>query len=344
MAKVGSHHLVAFASRYSVPSSMKTLNAWVALYRAEELLGDAEALVELANSCESTAINFGYRFGTYEIVSYFAVGFITCLEWHARSRKVDLLRYKPENIETADIKFIEKDALIQMVAANVTIPYLVGAATKISSLNSYTEVFERVFKALQISSDPVDILKKIDGEPRATEIGASNRLFDILESLFQARHHLVHEIDLAIVGHFSIRDMWSPADAVRFGRAVVESIKAIESELTKRGPADLPNRLDEEGYPENETEKVRNDIAKLEEELSRHFGADTVFENGEVWEAALGASRESAAREIEFIQSAEFLSPIRHLDRREAIELEFLKSRLSYLSLLRKEWEAATGH
>lgn len=343
MAKVGSHHLVAFASRYSALSSMKTLNAWVALYRAEELLADAEALVELQNSCDSTEISFGYRFGTYEIVSYFAVGYITCLEWHARSRKVDLLRFKPENIETADIKFIEKDALVQMVAANVTIPYLVGAATRVSSLNSYIEAFERLFKALQIDLKPANILKEIEGEPRSSEVGVSNRLFDILDSLFQERHHLVHEIDLAIVGHFSIRDMWTPADAVRFGRAVVESMKAIERELTKLGPVDFPNRLDEEGHPENEMEKVRNEISTLETELSLHFNAETVYKNDEVWEAALKASRESVAKEVEFIQSAEFLAPVRHLDRRGSIELEYLKNRLAYLSLLSKEWQAATG-
>lgn len=322
---------------------MKTLNAWVALYRAEELLNDAEALVELKNSCETANIQFGYRFNTYEIISYFAVGFITCLEWHARSRKVDLLKFKPENIETGDIKFIEKDALVQMVGANVTIPYLVGAATKISSLKSYIEVFERIFRALEINSNPADILKGIEREPRSVEIGTSNLLFDIIDSLFQVRHNLVHEIDLAVVGHFSLRDMWTPVDAARFGRAVVEGIKALERELTRFGPLNFPNRLDEEGYPENEKEKIRKDISILEAELSRHFSADTVYQSDEAWETALRASRESVAREIEFIQSAEFLAPVRHLDRREAIEIEYLKNRLAYLSLLSKEWQAATG-
>ena len=339
MTKAENHHLVAFASRYSVPSSMKTLNASVALYRAEALVRDAEAMSELEASCDSTGVRFGSRLSTYEIVSYFAVGFITCLEWHARSRKVDLMRFRPSTIETSDVKFIEKNALSQMVAADVTIPYLVGAATTISSIEDYVGVFERIFKTVGISSRPAAMLKEVDGEPRAAEHGVSIQIFDIIETLFRVRHHLVHEIDLGIVGHFSLRDMWTPADAIRFGRAVVKCIKTLEGELMQFAPNDFPNRIDADGYPENEMEKVRSEIAQLEAELSVQFKHD---ENDE-WQAALKASQEGTAKEIAFIQSAEFLRPIRHLDRREAIELEYLKTRLAYLSLLWREWASATG-
>ena len=136
--------------------------------------------------------------------------------------------------------------------------------------------------------------------------------------------------------------MWDAPDAIRFGRAVVKCIKTLENELMKQAPNDFPNRIDADGYAENEMEKVRNEIARLEVDLSMQFDSDTVFKEEE-WSAALQASRESVAQEVKFIQSAEFLRPIRHLDRRDAIELEYLKSRLAYLSLLRKEWRAAVG-
>jgi hypothetical protein len=37
-------------------------------------------------AAEDKDIRFGSWGSTYEIISYFAVGFVTCLEWHARSR------------------------------------------------------------------------------------------------------------------------------------------------------------------------------------------------------------------------------------------------------------------
>ena len=195
MAKAENHHLVEFASRYSVPSSMKTLNASAALYRAEELVRDAEALSELEAECEAAGVRFGSKLNTFEIVSYYVVALITCLEWHARSRKVDLMRFMPSAIETTDVKFIEKNALSQMMAANVTIPYLVGAATSISSIEDYMGVFERIFKALGINSKPAALLREVEGEVRPVVPTESIKILDVIENMFSARHHLVHEID-----------------------------------------------------------------------------------------------------------------------------------------------------
>jgi hypothetical protein len=336
MADTKPHHLVDFASRYSGPSSFPTLNASVALYRAEELIRDAEDLHELRVQSEAANIRYGSKLRTYEVVSYFAVGFITCLEWHARSRKVDLMRFKPSAIETSDVKFIEKNALSQMMAANVTVPYLVGAATHVASIADYVEVFERIFKALDISSKPGTLLRNVEAEVRPVEPEASVKIFDVMDNLFQVRNHLVHEIDLAVVGHFSIRDMWDASDAIRFGRAVVTCIKTVEAELMQHAPGDFPNRIDATGYPENEVYKVRGEIARLEGELSNVFNGDTAY-GEEGWAEALEASQASSGKEIDFIRSAQFLRPVRHLDRREAIELEYLKVRLAYLSLLKSE-------
>jgi hypothetical protein len=40
---------------------------------------------------------------------------------------------------------------------------------------------------------------------------------------------------------------------------------------------------------------------------------------------------------LAFIEGAEFLRPVRHLDARRAIEIEFLKTGLGYLKLLKAE-------
>jgi len=336
MTEIKKHHLVEFASRYSAPSSFPTLNAATALYRAEELIRDAEALQELGGECDAANIRFGSRLRTYEIISFYAIGFVTCLEWHARSRIVDLMRFKPDSIETTDVKYIEKNALSQMMAANVTVPFLVGAATTVSSVGDYTEVFDRIFKALDINVKARALLRTVEAEVRPVEPEASVKMLDVLSDLFNVRHHLVHEIDLAVVGHFSIRDMWTTADAIRYGKAVVICIKTLESELTRHAPKEFPNRIDAEGYAESEIEKIRNEIARLESELSNVFDGDSYYSTGE-WAAALQASRTSVSKEVEFIEASQFLRPVRHLDRREAVELEFLKTRLAYLLLLQSE-------
>jgi hypothetical protein len=79
----GLHYLVEFASRYA-RSPFQTLTAAAALWRAQELANDARGLLELRAAAEQNNVRFGNRAGTYEIVSYYAVGLVTCLEWNAR--------------------------------------------------------------------------------------------------------------------------------------------------------------------------------------------------------------------------------------------------------------------
>src|SRR6266436_4911603 len=148
MKQPTKHHLVDFAARYA-GTRFQTLNASSALWRAQALVLDAEEILELKKAAEDKDIQFGSR-STYEIISYFAVGLVTCLEWHARSRLIDLMLYKPSCITKADLDGIAKLALSQMVAERVTFPYLVGAATSVSSIKEYVAVFTRMFEALDI--------------------------------------------------------------------------------------------------------------------------------------------------------------------------------------------------
>src|SRR5947209_7662674 len=109
------HYSVEFASRYE-RTPFKTLTAAAALWRADELAYDARLLDELRTAGEEKDVQFGNRLGTYEIISYYAVGLVTCLEWHARSRLVDLMMFQPTSIEASDLKNIGFPAISQMVS------------------------------------------------------------------------------------------------------------------------------------------------------------------------------------------------------------------------------------
>jgi hypothetical protein len=144
MKEPKTHHLVRFASRYA-STRFKTLNAASALRRADSLVDDAASILELKNVSQTKEIPFGSRHRTYEIVSYFAVGLVTCLEWHARSRLVDIMMFRPSSIQTTDLKNIATLALSQMVTEGATIPHLLGAAANVSRIHEYLLIFRRVF-------------------------------------------------------------------------------------------------------------------------------------------------------------------------------------------------------
>jgi hypothetical protein len=129
MKEPKTHYLVRFASRYA-STRFKTLNAASALRRADSLVDDAASILELKNVSQTKEIPFGSRHRTFEIVSYFAVGLVTCLEWHARSRLVDIMMFRPSSIQTTDLKNIATLALSQMVTEGATIPHLLGAAVE----------------------------------------------------------------------------------------------------------------------------------------------------------------------------------------------------------------------
>jgi hypothetical protein len=335
-----THYLVEFASRYA-GLRFKTLTAGAALWRAEALTDDAESLLELRNTGESKEVRFGNRSGTYEIIAYYLVGLVTCLEWHARSRLVDLLLFRPNSIEAADVKNIATLAISQMVAEGITVPHLLGAATNVSQLNEYLKVFKRVFGALGIQIDIEKELRK----PNSAVINlhgvdaADDCLYNIIEYLFEYRNHLVHEIDLGIIGHHSIRSMWTVESAIHYGKSVVSCIKLIESHVTKSAPVEFPNRLREDGGEEDELEMLSARISdiesKLKERIRRTYYGDDYYI--ETWNEALSASQNARTKELALLEKADFLQPVRHLDMRRSFQIELLKTRLAFLLLLKSE-------
>jgi hypothetical protein len=321
------HRDVDFASRYEA-SWFPTLRAHAAWWRASSLMFDLENLIRLRKDCMTANVRFGEPF---EIVSYFSVGFITCIEWHARARLVDLMVFRPSCIDPSDVKNIDKVALSQMMSEKITVPYLLGAATKVSSIQQYIEIFNRIFKELEIN---VDVEKRIRVEKIEPIEGLrikDNSLFGLLNYLFSYRHHLVHEIDSSMLNHFSVRDMWSFEMALAYGNVVLSCIKLIESEITRLAPPGFPNRLNEHGLPEDENAKILEDIVNLEAELSAMLAAY------DKWPEALKASQISRENENAFLDGATFLNPIKYLDARSGLQREHLRSRLNYLVRLKSE-------
>ena len=326
------HHHIVFASRYS-NSPFKAFRAFSALWRAEELVDDCQSLVELKAACDKAEIGFGQRGQTYEVVNYYTVGFVSCLEWHARSRLADLLVHDPSEISKGDVDRVGKIALQQMMSANVTVPYLVGAASSVGSVSEYISTFGQIFKALDVDC-------KLEAELRGREatydfygVETKTSLYKMVSELFERRHELVHEVTTA---HFSLRELCTPSDAVVTGKAVVDCIKLVEKQITEKAPKDFPNRLDAEGRPEDETKKLEAEIAELEARIEKHTDK---YEGADRWRAAVKVSKSLLEAESAFIEDAVFLRPVRHLDTRGAMRDELLRLRLAYLHSLVDEIE-----
>ena len=170
-------------------------------------------------------------------------------------------------------------------------------------------------------------------------------LYSVINELFEYRNQLVHEIDLSIIGHVSLRDMWDLDRAVAYGNAIISAIKLLEGHITKYAPQDFPNRLTVEGHAEDEYEKLEKAISAIEDELSNRFQEEFQEEDDltNPWEAAVAMSRQSLRSEIDFLAKADFLHPVRHLDMRRSVQIDCLKNRLAYLTILKSEFDIATN-
>jgi hypothetical protein len=337
MVNTKQHYHVDFAARYA-RTHFPTLNAFSSIWRIEILIEDTRMLDELRDLAESKDIRFGNRMSTYEIVDYCPVGFVTCLEWHARSRLVDLLSFAPACIETDDVKTIDKVALSQMAAANVTLPHIVGATTRISGIQDYISIFKRVFSALGIKAKPETLLRSIYRNGTIATLEDPDNLYELIDGMFMTRNHLVHEIDISVIGSYLTRDLWTPSEARRVGEATLRCVKLIEAEITSYAPANFPNRLDTKGHLERELDRLKSEIAFIESELSAKITSDGDF-NPSGWQQALDASKASLEKETSYIYESKVFGSTRHLDVRPSVEIELLRSRLSYLAALKRETE-----
>lgn len=124
------HHHVAFAIAYN-RGLFRTFNAGAALNRIGQLVEEAEEMATLLGKHRVQ------RFPAMlpHFPEYYLVGYVTCLEWHARSRLADLLAHFPDQTTADDLKAVtESGKLREMVVSRLTVPELVGVSASVSSL------------------------------------------------------------------------------------------------------------------------------------------------------------------------------------------------------------------
>jgi hypothetical protein len=328
------HPHLAFAQRHS-KSVLLTLNAFTSLCRIYDLLSDLDELDSAIKAYEAAGNSKGRRLSWFEITSYYPVGFVTCLEWHARSRLVDLLSFRPSAIRSDDLKGQVNDKLLaQMAAEDVTIPQLMGAMTTVGSSEKYLGIFNRLFSELGINPSVRDVVNPIILKRGDAEVN------DALQRVFEYRNSIVHEIDFSTIGPWLVRNSIDVDEARDMGSTVRNVIEAIEKQLSRSTPKGFPNRLDEGLLPEDELEYLDQQIAELENEITmkiRDYRTGTgKGDRAEDWLGALEASRLCQQTELDFISNADFIVT-RHFDFKRPLKIALRRQRMEYLKRLLTE-------
>lgn len=256
------------------------------------------------------------------------------LEWHARSRLIDLFRYKPSAVKVDDLRGQVTDkVLAQLMSKNASVASLIGATISVGSFPKYMAIIRRVFVDLSIPIGPYEWLKS-DAEPGLPWVTASQ--FEELERLFEFRNTLVHEMNLNVVGHPNIRDSWSPDTALAAGELVLSTMRGIEAAFTQHGPRGLPNILAATGEPENPLPLLEQELRALEARVDQL--AQTV-EWGDVdraqcdWQEAVRLAGQSYKADMHFVESAGFLHS-RYIDLKTPLKLQLASARVAYLRAL----------
>jgi hypothetical protein len=309
--------------RYAADEHRGTLNAGIAVARLEILLDDIQrlsALTALAPEPETHAESL-----PPEIVSYYAVGFTTCLEWHARSRLSDLFTYRPSIITDEDLNQGGGTKVIaHLIRENASISQYLAAIPNYSTPEAYIGAFVRVFDALSIGTSPRDILhKNHQAKTLGYESGRS-----CLAALYDFRNILVHEITRSQAGHPIIRDVWTCKEARGFGEFVLFLMSEIEGFITRSAPANFPNRLVLGSASENLESLLDREIETLENELSSKI---------EGFSELCFTSLSARQKEEQVLQDC--LPHLRWYDTKAAPRCALRRGRLAYLQALKKELE-----
>lgn len=342
MSTSAEHPLLEFASRYGDPTQ-DYLNAYMAIARLDALLEDATTLLQTLRATKPDQTSWHPPFGP-EVVSYYGVGFVTCLEWHAKSRLIDLLTFLPSALKIEDVKGTISDKLIvQMVAKQASVTQLVGAAVKVGSAEKYLSVIGRVFSALGM---PFTVVDWLTGKTsHATACWIRPEQLAQLEQLFDFRNGLVHELGSATMGHWNVRDSWSPDEALRMGGLVASIICGIEAAFTHNAPGLFPNRLTEDRWPISTVETLMKEFERLDRIADAEVrtaewneGHDT--QTVDVWTQAREAFGVYMQAETELIDTAGMLH-WRYFDARTPLRVRLLRYRIDFLTELMSHFTSA---
>lgn len=314
-------HRVQFARRYAAESA-STLSAYVAFYRCEMLIEDAVSLEEKVGS---------HGFPGHEISSYYAVAFVTCLEWHARSRLADLLRFEPKQLAEREVKVLNQAALVRAMVGNVPIPELIASLLHVSSADQYLGVFQRIFDATGASASAKSVV--IKQALRTVGEGEFAHTFDAFERLFEYRNELVHEIHGGHVGRLSMRVTIPFSEAIVEGRMVLEVMRALEKQISKCAPPHFPDRFSEDGVPLPETEAMKAQIVEIERQLEKVFCE--CDGNVELWRDAVASANASIERHDQLFLRSQFFSGTMFERFQDALFRANYRSRLKFLQFVR---------
>lgn len=334
MSQSDLHPHVQFATRYGDDTS-EFLNAWVTIYRLESLVEDAVRLKDIFEREDPPERRWAPYYGA-EIVSYYAVGLVTCLEWHARSRIADMFTYKPEHLRPEDLKGqVGEKIIAQLLAKGASVAHLIAAATSVGSLAKYLAILDRAFAAVGAPIGARASLITSDDKYSPLE----DTDFASLEQLFAFRHDLVHEVGIQVVGHPNIRESWGPDEAVRMTQLGLRAVRKIEAGLTRYAPPDFPNLLTEQGLPSSVADRLTAEIHDLEARIGQALRAHDDYDGEKAaaeWTAAAEFASKGLDAELAFVDGAYALH-FRYLDLKTPLKLQLLASRSRFLRRLLTE-------
>lgn len=333
MSESDLHPHVQFATRYGGDTS-DYLNAWITLYRLESLAEDAARLNEIFEHEDPPERRWAPYFGA-EIVSYYAVALVTCLEWHARSRIKDTFSYRPESLRPEDLKGqVGEKVIAQLLARGASVAHLIAAGTTVGTLGKYLAILDRVFDALRAPIGARGSLVADGKDPPLQDGDLAS-----LEQLFSYRHDLVHEIGVGVVGHPNIRDSWGPEEAVRMTQLSLRAVRKIEAGLTRYAPADFPNLLNDQGLPASVVHRLSAEIEDLEAKVAQALRACDDHDGDKSaadWTFAAELASKGMNAELAFINRCYPLHD-RYVDLKTPLKLQILESRSRLLRRLLTE-------
>lgn len=317
---------IDFAKRY-IAVEVSTFAAWSAIARLESLLEDIRSV----RTVLEPQLKQRLAPSSFEFTAYYRVGFVTCLEWHAKSRLYDMYCFAPGVIRSDDIKqAISNDKLAQMVAEGLTIPHLIASSTGISSKEKYVAAISRVFESLGIQKDalPAILNRAVDD----LSIG------QLLDQLFVERNELVHEIEIGTIGHPNVRDCESFEEALLKGERIIKMLQEIEHTISTRAPANFPNQLGSDGYPVDEVNILLDAIKTREEKIAAVAKTEAEFEAfiSSDWEELVAQNRATLEAQLQFIDGLQ-LAGWRYYDVRPFLKLTLLKQSLAFLDQLSEQ-------
>ncbi len=320
-----THPQIEFAKRHLV-GELSTFNASSAIFRLENLL---EEIKDVQQHLQPI-LDDRWAPAFFEFTAYYRVAFVTCLEWHGKSRLYDLFTFEPTTIKANHIKQAVTDQkLAQMVSEGLTIPQLLAGSNSISTIEAYSDAIGRVFEFI---GAPDDAFTKIMSQKN----GDSATNGETLKDLFVGRNNLVHEIGIQNIGHRNIRDFDSFEEAWERGHQILKILRSLEGVITDYAPPLFPNRLGEDGYPVNEEDLLRQVIEASENKIQGHLELDPDDIAPLSVEAWLEERQRSAAyidAQIELIDSLA-LAGWNYYDVRPFLRKSLLKQRIQFLDQL----------